>query len=159
MYHYIRKFFYCVYNSSNPIRLNLIDNKWHHLGVVRRSRWEIYIDGRNVRNIYRDQPSEMQGGGTLLIGGDLDSWDGYINPAATSQTFQGEISHVNVWDMNMNNQQMEDLATMCGEETGNLVAWPDLKHHVYGNVQVINSSGCIGEQSKYLIYLKLTLKF
>ena len=138
------------YCRSSAIPVNITDNQWHHLGVTRRDsgRTKLFLDGSTRTDTYFKRNYKIEGGGDFLLGGDLDGWDGSINLNHTQQTFEGEISHVNVWSLVKKGEPMEQLARMCGEETGSLLAWPDFKEHIFGNVQVLQSSGCHVKQSR-----------
>jgi hypothetical protein len=77
--------------------------------------------------------------GALILGQEQDS---YMGGFAVSQTYQGNLTSVNIWDRVLAANEISDLSTKCHTGEGNAVKWSDLKTKTFGNVKLICNSFC-----------------
>ncbi|XP_031554838.1 C-reactive protein-like [Actinia tenebrosa] len=107
-----------------------IDGKWHHLCATWQNldgTYKFYIDGVKKLGV---KTSMHQGHviqkGALLLGQEQDSYKGGFQ---ASQSFQGNLSSVNMWDRVLNAQEVSALAKKCPNEfeEGNFIGWSTLK--------------------------------
>lgn len=82
------------------------------------------------------------GGGRLIIGQEQDDLSTTFNP---SESYNGRITLVQVWDRVLLAHEILAMHTFCEEHVGNLVSWPELRFSLSGDVNVENSSFCNGE--------------
>ena len=76
-------------------------------------------------------------GGIFVIGEEQDSLEGEFTP---SESFIGDLSQLNIWDRELSVNEIYDLATMCGHQEGNVVAWSDFSSQKTGNVRKTDPS-------------------
>ena len=76
-------------------------------------------------------------GGIFVIGEEQDSLEGEFTP---SESFIGDLSQLNIWDRELSANEIYDLATMCGHQEGNVVAWSDFSSQKTGHVQKTSPS-------------------
>ena len=68
---------------------------------------------------------------TFGSGGEI--WIGNV-PGYKLQ-FEGELTHMNMWDYNLQESVIQRLANMGGEEAGNVLPWSFFAAMAYGEVQ------------------------
>ena len=71
-------------------------------------------------------------GGLFVVGEEQDSLNGEFTP---SESFIGDLSQLNIWDRELSVNEIYDLATVCGHQEGNVVAWSDFSSQKIGNVR------------------------
>lgn len=84
-----------------------------------------YID--NSREIF----TGIGNGVTFGSGGKI--WIG--NVPGYKWQFEGELTHMNMWDYVLQESLIQRLATMGGEEAGNVLHWSFFAAMAYGEVQ------------------------
>ena len=77
--------------------------------------------------------------GAIVLGQDQDSYKGDFE---SSQSLQGNLTSVNMWDRVLTAQEISELAKSCTAGEGNIVKWADLKDKGEGEVKLINTSAC-----------------
>ena len=55
----------------------------------------------------------------------------------------GELSRFNFWMEYLYDSQIRDMTKKCGGEVGNLIAWPEVKYYIVGDVAHIPRTTCI----------------
>ena len=88
------------------------------------------------------------GGGVLVVGQEQDSRGGKFSSA---ESYVGKISKLNIWDRELNMDEIQSQSTNCDEVIGNLVAWPDFLAGLNGRVGYMDTQLCKGDQ----YYLRL----
>lgn len=104
---------YGEYNSDGgwrpvivrPTNVNLLDNQWHHLAIVRNGpNVQHYIDGKPEGKSGKVQKGQGDYTDRLIIG----ALGLQANP---SNQFRGLIDDVSIWEMAMSAEQISQLAT------------------------------------------------
>ncbi|KAK3731544.1 hypothetical protein QZH41_011147 [Actinostola sp. cb2023] len=120
----------------------VVDGKWHHLCLTwenTQGNYHVYIDGvmkaEGVAQIGRVITK-----GALILGQEQDSYKGGFD---LSQSLQGNLTSVNLWDKVLTAQEVSVLAKSCTAGEGNIVKWSDLKDKGEGYVKLICSSACV----------------
>ena len=75
-----------------------------------------------------------------MLGQDQDSPGGGFQ---TSQSFQGMLSNVNVWDDVLPKETIKEMSTLCLLEEwndANVYKWPDFLHQ--GGAKLVSPSSC-----------------
>ena len=116
----------------------------HHICVWWESSsgsWKLYKDGdlkQEGTNFKRGHT--IRQGGTLVLGQEQDSVGGGFQ---TSQSFQGMLSNVNVWDHVLDGMLIKKRSKSCelkeGNE-GNVFKWQDFLHE--GGTRLVHPSPC-----------------
>lgn len=78
-------------------------------------------------------------GQQLIIGQDADSSGNVVS----GRGLVGELSRFNWWLKCLKTWQVVQMSRKCGNEIGNLIAWPDLKYSIVGDVEYIPGTSCI----------------
>ncbi|XP_031566477.1 C-reactive protein-like [Actinia tenebrosa] len=122
---------------------SVIDGKWHHLCATWQNfdgTYKFYIDGVKKLGV---KTSMRQGRviqkGALLLGQEQDSYKGGFQ---ASQSFQGNLSSVNMWNKVLNAQEVSALAKKCPTEEGNFISWSTLKTKKSSGVKLTCSNQC-----------------
>ena len=77
--------------------------------------------------------------GTLVIGQSYTKQSTTIDP---DRSFSGIITRFNVWDYELNDYVIKQKSLVCGEEEGNIIAWPEVKLWTFGGVEIIKGDHC-----------------
>ena len=80
-------------------------------------------------------------GGTLTLGQDQDHVGGGFD---ADQSFQGMLSHVNIWDRVLGTSQIKEMAQSClpdERNEGNVYKWIDFLRQ--GGVKLVEPSPCV----------------
>ena len=118
---------------------------WHHICVWWESSsgsWKLYKDGdlkQEGTNFNRGHT--IQQGGTLVLGPEQDSVGGDFD---ASQSFQGMLSYVNVWDHVLSPAQITEMSQSCPPDKrneGNVSKWTDFLRQ--GGPKLIEPSPCV----------------
>ena len=56
--------------------------------------------------------------------------------------FHGVITRFNIWDEELDNKTVNEYSTFCGEEEGNIIAWPEVKLSISGEVEIVEGDDC-----------------
>ncbi|XP_032235728.2 uncharacterized protein LOC5510676 [Nematostella vectensis] len=114
----------------------MVDNVWHHFCLTWDSDGGLhchYYDGVQKATFTSFQSGvSVEGGGTLIIG-QGQQIDGTHN---LEQSFVGNITQFNLWSRVLPGKVIDGMSLGVGAEAGDLVAWPDVRNNVNGNVQV-----------------------
>ena len=117
---------------------------WHHICVWWESSsgsWKLYKDG-DLKQEGKDfkKGHTIRQGGILVLGQEQDSVGGGFQ---TSQSFQGMLSNVNVWDHVLDGMLIKKRSKSCelkeGNE-GNVFKWQDFLHE--GGTRLVHPSPC-----------------
>ncbi|XP_070552687.1 sushi, von Willebrand factor type A, EGF and pentraxin domain-containing protein 1-like [Ptychodera flava] len=122
------------------------NNLWHHVTVTWESSsgsWKFLFDSQVIRSGTGLQQGQLiSGGGVLVIGQEQDGVGSLFNAA---ESYVGELTQVNLWDYAMTLEEVNTLYAGCNE-MGNVLAWIQLKHNIYGNVLVEEPSSLCGNR-------------
>ena len=58
------------------------------------------------------------------------------------RSFNGVITRFNIWDNEHEPDIIEKRSLACGEEEGNIIAWPEVKLSGFDGVEVIEGDHC-----------------
>jgi len=119
------------------------DGVWHHICLT----WE---NTQGSSKLYKDCELQDEGtlkrghtirqGGTLVLGQDQDSVGGDFE---TSQSFQGMLSNVNVWDHVLSAAHITEISTSCQLDewnVANVYKWADFLRQ--GGTKLVTPSPC-----------------
>ena len=67
-----------------------------------------------------------------MIGEEQDKYGGDFTP---KESFIGDLSQLNIWDRELSNNEIYDLASTCGHDQGNVLAWADFHSRNTGNIE------------------------
>lgn len=74
------------------------------------------------------------GDGIVIIGQDQDILGGEFSQ---SESYIGKISHLDVWDFILSENQIKRSMESCKENAyGNLYSWPEFKYNIHGDIEV-----------------------
>ena len=123
--------------------MTAFDGVWHHICVT----WE---NSLGTSKFYKDCELQDEGtlkkgytirqGGTLVLGQEQDSVGGGFD---TSQSFQGLLSNVNVWNHVLSAAQITEMSTSCQLDEwneANVYKWPDFLRQ--GGTKLVKPSPC-----------------
>ena len=117
------------------------DSLWHHVCVTWRSsdgRWGIHVDGNRVEKGFNLSSGVHVAPGKLVIGQQWSTAYSYD----TSFSFEGNLSHFNMWNMEIAEGKISRMSLSCGAEVGNLLPWPEMKTWRSSSVSVKKPSSC-----------------
>ena len=120
------------------------DGAWHHICLSwekSTGSWKLYKDGV----IKQDGTDFKRGhtirqGGTLVLGQEQDSVGGDFQK---SQSFQGMLSNVHVWDRVLPATQIKEISTSCVLDEwneANVYEWSDFLRQ--GGAMLLKQSPC-----------------
>ena len=58
------------------------------------------------------------------------------------RSFNGAITRFNIWDNEQEADVIETQSIACGEEEGNIIAWPEVKLWTFDGVEIIEGDHC-----------------
>ncbi|XP_078363951.1 neuronal pentraxin-1-like [Oculina patagonica] len=134
-------------NTLRELSVSANDGYWHHICAS----WEntagslsFYKDGVLSANHTNFKTGYMiRSGGSLVLGQDQDSLAGGFQ---RSQSFQGLMTNLNVWDYVLCQNDIARISKAClHEEPGTVYKWTDLKHGVKGKPRVLVPSPCVSQ--------------
>ena len=112
----------------------------------------MYADGA-----IRGKGSQLQTGavvagkGTFYLGQKQGTIGGEF---LASKSFSGGLSQVNLWNTTMNSSVVKELAKQCWQNSvGNIVAWRDFHHNIYGGVKVETAQTCLSSGELSFLHL------
>lgn len=132
-----------IFSSKTSVTAN--DGIWHHICVSWESAtgsWKFYKDGV-VKHEDTDfkRGYTIRQGGTLVLGQEQDSVGGGFD---STQSFQGMLSFVNVWDNVLSSSQIIEMSKSCqkaeGGIEGNVYKWSDFLNE--GGARLLHPSPC-----------------
>ena len=135
----------------------LNDGAWHSVCLTwskNQGPWKFYVDGAMRASETGFQPKHVIPQGGTLIVGQIQNTKGEFSAA---ESFVGNISRVNFWDIVLNESEIFSMSRSCGGEIGSAVAWKDILDGVQGNLRVKALSECTGKlrklaENKYMNY-------
>ena len=142
-----------IFQRETSVTAN--DGAWHHICVSWESRpgsWKLYKDC-DLKDEGRDFKKGHTIGqdGTLVLGQDQDSVGGGFQ---TTDSFQGMLSNVNVWNRLLPDTQVKEMSQSCLPDKwneGNVYKWPDFLRR--GGAKLVKPSPCqpFGILSRYTL--------
>ena len=58
------------------------------------------------------------------------------------QTMNGELSCFNWWHRQFTVEEIKQMSRKCSGEAGDILAWPQLKYWIVGNVEILEGTTC-----------------
>jgi hypothetical protein len=138
------KICFCKY-SRGVTGISLNDGKWNHLCFTwtnQNGAWIIYKNGVNVKSGSGLKSGlSVGGGGTFVLGNDQDFVGGGFSP---TESIQGYLSQVNLWDKVIAKEKIQEMATSCKYKMeGNVVSWSEFKTGARGDAKILVPSKCM----------------
>ena len=103
--------------------------------------WKFYKDGGlTEEGTDLKRGHTIRQGGTLTFGQEQDSVGGDFQK---SQSFQGKLSGVHVWDHVLTAAKIKEMSTTCvlnDDDDGNVYNWADILHE--GEIRLVESFTC-----------------
>jgi hypothetical protein len=121
----------------------LIDGKWHHICATWENvngSYKFYIDGIKQGNGGILQKGHVIQKGAVVLGQEQDIYKGGF---VSSQSLQGNLSSVNMWDRVLTVNEVSVLASKCPSGEGNVITWSDFKNKTSSGLQFICSNQCV----------------
>ena len=115
--------------TSESIKNGLLDDQWHHVCSIWtqvQATLILCIDSSCQRFISTMRSVPLAGGGKICIG---------KGHSENRNQFEGEITHMNMWDYVLPQTFIQTLAKSGGAETGNVLHWSFFAAMAVGNVQ------------------------
>ena len=134
-------FFSLLFCSTNKKGISHVinDGSWHHLTVVwhgRSKSWTLFSDGvnrgRQTENMWRE--SYVLSPITLRIGG--------VPKKHSPKLFSGRITQFNMWDHELEEDEITMLARGCISKPGNMIRWSNLRSKIEGELRIVEPSSC-----------------
>lgn len=120
------------------------DGEWHHICLSWESSlgsWKFYKDGGLTdEDTNLKKGHTITQGGTLAFGQEQDSVGGDFN---ISQSFQGKLSGIHVWDHVLTSIKIKEMSTTCllnEEEDGNVYNWIGILRE--GEIRLVEPFTC-----------------
>ncbi|XP_078353573.1 uncharacterized protein LOC144638230 [Oculina patagonica] len=141
---YNRYFDFLIGGTQRTTLVAANDGEWHHVCVSWENSagsWKFYKDG----DLTNEGTSLKRGhtirqGGTMVLGQEQDEVGGGFQ---TSQSFQGKLSNVNVWNSVINAAKIKEMSASCllnEADYGNVFKWLDFLRD--GEARLIEPSSC-----------------
>ncbi|XP_055886163.1 sushi, von Willebrand factor type A, EGF and pentraxin domain-containing protein 1-like [Biomphalaria glabrata] len=124
-----------INNEQRIMNTKVNDGAWHHVVFTwsyNRGNWKLFVDG-----ILKDEGFDLStqkpipGKGIFIVGQEQDSFGGDFSP---SETLNGTLSHLNVWDQEFTSKDVENLRSNCNISEGNIISWSAVQASLKGNV-------------------------
>ena len=120
------------------------DDKWHHICVS----WEntaglmnLYKDGVLSANATNFKAGHViRSGGSLMLGQEQDSFASGLD---STQSFQGFLSNLNVWDYVVCQEIITRMSKACISGKGNVYQWSNFKQAFVGEPRLFIPSPCV----------------
>lgn len=93
--------------------------------------WKVVINNVVMLKQTNFKKDSIIGAGNLVIGQMSGSSK---MSCAQLNCFIGELTNFNLWDKSMEDNEIQDVHSRCGELTGSFLAWNTLKHWIDGKV-------------------------
>lgn len=121
------------------------DGYWHHVCFSWSSAgglWSVLKDGRLAENgSGLAAGTEIPANGTLVLGQEQDRRGGSFS---ISESYSGEMTHVNLWSTVLGVEQVAPLLTRCEFYFGDVVAWTDFRERLSGHILAASWGFCQG---------------
>ena len=120
------------------------DDKWHHICTTWENTvgsWNFYIDG-DLKGNGSDFETDhvIDSGGIVILGQDQDEYGGEFEQ---SQSFNGEMFGVNMWDIELSGEEIQHMSSSCFAPGGNYLKWSDFRGaQLNGNVRIVVPTTC-----------------
>lgn len=129
---------------NRDISVSAHNGLWHHICVTwegNSGSWKFYRNGE----LKKEDTSFKKGhtiskGGTLVLGQDQDSVGGGFD---TSDSFQGMLSNVNIWNEVLTPEQIQKMSQSCLADVAaddKVYNWLDFLHE--GGATLVKPSPC-----------------
>ena len=82
----------------------------------------------------------ISSGGIVILGQDQDKYGGGFE---ISQSFNGKMFGVNMWDYEMSEDEIAQLSSSCFDPEGNYLKWGDFKGGEQGDVEIEAPTTCL----------------
>ena len=109
------------------------DDKWHHICVTWESTaglMNFYKDGVLSANATNFKAGHViRSGGSLILGQEQDSFASGLD---STQSFQGFLSNLNVWDYAVCQEIITRMSKACISGKGNVYQWSNFKQAFVG---------------------------
>lgn len=123
---------FILYFVCRKTSVTAFDGVWHHICLSRERNsgsWRFYKDGYLIEqgtNFMRGHT--IRQGGTLTLGQEQDSVGGDFDE---TQSFQGMLANVNIWDYVLSNTPIEHMTScLWGEgDARKVYRWLDFIRH------------------------------
>ena len=124
------------------------DRAWHHVcgtWADREGLVKLFVDGECKLIGNRSIHGVIPGSGKFILGQDQDSLGGGFD---REQSFIGEMSHLYLWNTDLEDSVITSLSMRCKEHPhpGYIVGWSDLAQGLHGNIMRRNNSRCVTKQ-------------
>ena len=120
-----------------------MDGDWHHVCLTwenNRGDLKGYIDGVMKSEGRKNPGRVIPGTGAVVLGQDQDEVKGGFQ---LEQSYQGNLTNVNLWDRVLTEEEVADLSRSCSVGEGNVIKWSDFIARVEGDIQLQSShDGC-----------------
>ena len=90
--------------------------------------------------------------GVFTIGQKMSNNSANFDPRSS---FHGVITRFNIWDEELDNKTVNEYSTFCGEEEGNIIAWPEVKLSISGEVEIVEGDECFPGKYKAEINISI----
>lgn len=126
------------YYHSGDTGVTITDGIWHHVCVtLGNDAFELYFNGDLKASTTADGIF-IRKGGKLIFGQDQDCVGGCFDQV---QSFQGEMTGINIWDHVITKEEISALAESCTVGKGNLLNMDGLgQDQAKGGVKLIDST-------------------
>ena len=104
-----------------------------------QGRWKIYLDGDFKKERISGAGKKFTNG-ALYLGQEQDSYKGGFS---LYQSFQGNLTNVNLWNRVLSQEEIKDQSRSCILGEGNILKWTDFVGKEQGNVRVECSHACV----------------
>ena len=103
---------------------------------------KLFVDGECKLTGDRSIHGVISGSGKFILGQDQDVIGGAFN---REQSFIGEITHLYIWNTDLEDSVITSLSMRCKENPhpGYIVEWADFAQGLHGNVTRRNNSRCV----------------
>ena len=120
------------------------DDKWHHICVTWESTaglMNFYKDGVLSANATNFKAGHViRSGGSLILGQEQDSFASGLD---STQSFQGFLSNLNVWDYAVCQEIITRMSKACISGKGNVYQWSNFKQAFVGEPRLFIPSPCV----------------
>ncbi|XP_028403045.1 uncharacterized protein LOC114525810 [Dendronephthya gigantea] len=123
-----------------------VDNpEYHHICILwswLARKAKIYRDGHLISTFDNLPFPKSQKHGSLVIGQSYKESSSSFNP---DKSFIGVITRFNIWDHELDGDAIGNASVVCGEDEGNIIAWPEVKLWAFDGVEVTDGDDCFPE--------------
>ncbi|XP_071498674.1 adhesion G protein-coupled receptor L2-like [Diadema antillarum] len=112
---------------------------WCHIAVTwdKGGAWKLFRNGTLVADVSGTSPRALPLDGHIESGGDLTIGHMMHHLKDKTRAFLGELSHVHVWNVTLNDSYIHQIATDCTfTYCGNVAEWVDFRSGTRGMVKL-----------------------